>query len=332
MSTAQPAVQALAGPEFFVGIDLAKETFQAAAESIEPAGRFNVSLAYNADGMAALLERLKPLNVALIVMEATGGLERKLAAELAAAGHKVAVINPRQARDFAKALNRLAKTDKVDADILAKLAKILRPHARTLPDAQQLRLKDLIARRRQLIHMRTAELNRSQQAQLKEIKKSIDKVIQMLDREITAVEKQIAELIDSNSDWKNKADILDSAPGVASASAHALLAEIPEIGTLSKRQITALAGLAPHAFESGQFKGQRRIWGGRAAVRCVLYMNTLSAISGNPVIKQFYQRLLEQGKKKMVAITACMRKLLTILNAMVRDGVKWNQKIVAIGG
>ena len=318
---------AAARPIAFIGIDLAKESFQAAADADAPAARFNASFAYDATGIATLLERLKTLEVSLIVMEATGGLERKLAAELSEAGHVVAVINPRQARDFAKAIGTLAKTDKVDAGVLARLARILKPQARPLPSAEQIRLKDLSARRRQLIHMRTAELNRKQQASLKEVSKSIRNHITMLDREIAKIEKQIAELIDSNSDWKKKADIMDSVKGIGLDTAHAILAELPEIGTLSKRQVTSLAGLAPHAFESGKFKGQSKIWGGRGSVRCALYMGTMAATIHNPAIKAFYQRLVAQGKKKIVALTACMRKLLTILNAMVRDGAKWNSKI-----
>ena len=333
-NTSVAAAAAPAGPsrpKVFVGIDLAKESFQAASEAEDPARRFNRSFTYDADGIAALLAQLEPFDVALVVMEGTGGLERKLAAELTEAGHVVAVINPRQARDFAKALGKLAKTDKIDAQTLAKLAKILKPQARALPSEEQLRLKDLAGRRRQLIHMRTAELNRAQQATLKDVQKSIKHLIATLDKQIAKIEKQIAQMIDSNSDWKDKSEILDSAPGVAAGTAHALLAELPEIGTLSKRQVAALAGLAPHAFESGQLKGRASIWGGREPVRTILFMPAMTAARIDPVIGRFYQSLVARGKKKIVALTACMRKLLTILNAMVRDGVKWNQKTVAIG-
>jgi transposase len=331
-SSATPSPIATRPAVAFVGIDLAKESFQAAADADLPAAaaRFNASFTYDVAGITSLLERLKLLDVQLIVMEATGGLERKLAAELSEAGYAVAVINPRQARDFAKAIGTLAKTDKVDAAVLAQLARILKPQARPLPSAEQIRLKDLAARRRQLIHMRTQELNRAQQASLKDVSKSIRHLITTLNREIAKIEKQIADLIDSNSDWKKKADLMDSVKGVGIDTAHAILAELPEIGTLSRRQVTSLAGLAPHAFESGKFKGQSRIWGGRASVRCALFMGTMAATVHNPVIKAFYQRLVAQGKKKIVALTACMRKLLTILNAMVRDGVKWNSEIVTV--
>ena len=331
-SSATPsAIPSLAArPLAFVGIDLAKGSFQAAADGDLPAARFNVSFTYDAAGIAQLLERLKALDVQLIVMEATGGLERKLAAELSEAGYTIAVINPRQARDFAKAIGKLAKTDKVDADVLAQLARILKPAARPLPSAEQLRLKELSARRRQLIHMRTSELNRQQQTSLKEVSKSIKNHITMLDREIAKIEKQIADLIDSNSDWKNKADLMDSVKGIGPDTAHVILAELPEIGTLSKRQVASLAGLSPHAFESGQFKGQSKIWGGRAPVRSALFMGTLAATVHNPIIKCFYDRLVAAGKKKMVALTACMRKLLTILNAIVRTGIKWNPEFAHV--
>ena len=314
-------------PRAYVGIDVAKESFQAALH-VDGASVFNGSFSYDAKGIASLIQRLAPFDVQLIVMEATGGLERKLAAELSEAAYPVAVVNPRQARDFAKALGRLAKTDKVDADVLARMAALLKPHARPIPSAEQLHLKDLCARRRQLIHMRTQELNRVQQASLKDVRKSIKHLISAMDREIARIEKQIAKLIDSNADWKNKTDILDSVPGVGPDTAHLLLAELPEIGTLSRREVASLAGLAPHAFESGQFKGQSAIWGGRATVRTALYMGTLAATIHNPIIKAFYQRLLDNGKKKIVALTACMRKLLTILNAVVGDGKKWTSKIV----
>lgn len=337
-SSATPKTAAPARPSAFVGIDLAKGSFQVAARlSAEPSGSsvtsaaaFNLPFTYDAAGIAALLERLKTLQVELIVMEATGGLERKLAAELTEAGYLVSVINPRQARDFAKALGKLAKTDKVDAGVLAQLAALLKPKARPLPDAQQIRLKDLVARRRQLMEMRTQELNRSHQATLKEVSKSIKHHLSMLDREIIKIEKQIAELIDSNSEWKKKADIMDSVKGIGIDTAHALLADLPEIGTLSKREVTSLAGLAPHAFESGQFKGKSRIWGGRAPVRCTLYMGTMAATRSNPAIKAFYEKLLANGKLPMVALTACMRKMLTILNAMVRDGVSWNPEMANV--
>jgi transposase len=331
VAPASAAAAVRSRPQVFVGIDLAKGSFQAASEADDPASRFNRPFSYDAGGIAALLAQLEPLDVALVVMEATGGLERRLAADLAGAGHAVAVVNPRQARDFARALGELAKTDRIDAQTLAKLAKLLKPHARALPSAEQLRLKDLAGRRRQLIGMRTAELNRAQQASSTDVQKSIKHVITTLDKQVAKVEKQIAEMIDANSDWKDKSDILDSAPGVAADTAHALLAELPEIGTLSKRQVAALAGLAPHAFESGQSKGRAHIWGGRAAVRTILFMPAMTAARVDPVIGAFYRSRVAGGQPKMAALTACMRKLLTILNAMVRDGAKWTQKPVETG-
>jgi transposase len=318
-------------PRVYVGIDLAKQSFQAAADTDtdHAPARFNLPCTYDDAGITQLLERLSALDIELVVMEATGGLERKLAAELAEAGYAIAIINPRQARDFAKAKGTLAKTDKVDAQTLAELARILKPRAKPLASEKQLRLKDLVARRRQLMHMRTQETNRSYQAHQKDVQNDIKHSIRFLDRRIEKIEKEIARLIDSDSDWKNKSEILDSAPSVGPGTAHALLAEIPELGTLSKRQVASLAGLAPYTFESGQFKGQSHIWGGRAHARGALYMATLNASSHNPVISRFYQSLLAKGKKKIVALTACMRKFLTILNAMVRKGVRWNETVIA---
>lgn len=320
-------------PRVYLGIDLAKDTFQAATDTDAQTARFNLSFAYDDAGIEQVLERLARLDVELVVMEATGGIERRLLAELAEAGYAVAVINPRQARDFAKAKGRLAKTDKVDAQTLAELARILKPHARPPASEQQLRLKDLVTRRRQLVHTRTAEKNRFKQAEHKEVQKrirnDIKESIRFLDRRIDKIEKEIAKLIDSDSDWKNKSDIIDSAPGIGTPTAHALLAEIPELGTLSKRQVASLAGLAPYAFQSGQFKGQSHIWGGRMHARCALYMATVTATDKNPVIQRFYKSLVARGKKTMVALTACMRKFLTILNAMVRKGVRWNAAVVA---
>jgi transposase len=336
------AVPPATRPGVSVGIDLAKDSFQAAAHpgsrsadvpnasAVAGMAGFNALFTYDPAGIAALLARLGKLDVALIVMEATGGLERKLDAELTEAGYAVAVINPRQARDFAKAIGTLAKTDKVDAAVLAQLAAILKPHARPLPSAEQLRLKDLVARRRQLLHMRTQELNRAQQATLKDVSKSIKHLITTLDREIAKIERQVTDLIDDNADWKRKADLMDSVKGIGPDTAHAILAELPEIGTLSKRQVASLAGLAPYDFESGRFKGQSKIWGGRASVRCALFMGTIAATVHNPAIKRFYDQLLARGKKKLVALTACMRKLLTILNAMVRDSAPWNPEMVTV--
>jgi transposase len=310
----------------FVGIDIAKEQFQVCLLPQEAdAPLLNVAFSHDASGTSALMELLRPYTVQLIVMEATGALQRRLAVTLLEEGFAVVVINPRQARDFARATGKLAKTDKVDAYSLSLLAKVLKPRQRALPSERQGQLSDLVARRRQLIHMRSAEVNRFQQANSRQIKKSIDQVIRMLDTQIEKIEKQIADLIDSDSGWANKAKILDSAPGIAEGTAHALVAQLPEIGSLSKRQVAALAGLAPYAFESGRFKGRSRIWGGRGDVRASLYMATLSAIQCNPIIKEFYTRLVAAGKAKMLALTACMRRLLTILNAMVRDGLCWNQ-------
>ena len=321
----------------YVGVDVAKREFQGclfAAPSSGDAGdagggeEHNAAFPYDEAGIERFVELLRTRDVQLIVMEASGALQRRLAAALAGAGFPVAVVNPRQARDFARATGTLAKTDKVDARVLARLARVLRPQARPLPTAEQQRLADLSARRRQLLVMRTAELNRAQQAaaqQDREIARSIRQVIATLDGQVERVEKQVAELIRSNSDWAGTAKVLDSAPGVATRTAHAIVAQLPEIGRLSRRQVASLAGLAPFACQSGQFKGRSRIWGGRRGVRGALYMATLSATRCNPVIRDFYRRLVDAGKNKLLALTAAMRKLLTILNAMVRDRVMWHE-------
>lgn len=311
------------------GIDVAKASLQLAviAESGDSV-LFNSSFAHDAQGIGGIIDRLKAHQASLVVLEGTGGLERAVVAALAEAGLKVVVINPRQARDFAKATGRLAKTDKVDAEVLALLARTLRPQARPLPDQQQSLLSDLVSRRRQLVGMRAGESNRLQQAdqkQARQISESIRQVIKLLDKQIERLEKQINDLIDSNSDWASKARILDSAPGVAAGTAQSLLAQLPEIGKLSRRQVAALAGLAPMDYQSGKFKGSGRIWGGRKEVRVALYMATISAIRCNPVIRTFYERLVQAGKKKLLALTAAMRKLLTILNAMVRERLMWKE-------
>jgi transposase len=316
-----------ARPKAVVGIDLAKRTLQVAVDSNGQVA-FNVTFDYDTAGLASLRKRLADFEIELVVMEATGGLERRLAAELTDAGLTVAVVNPRQARSYADARGRLTKTDKIDALVLAEMARILRPEARPLPAPEQLRLKDLVARRRQLVHMRAQERNHAQQAASKEISRSIEAILKALDKQIEAVEKQIADFIDSNSDWKRKSEILSSTPGVGIQTAHNLLAELPELGQLNKRQVASLAGLAPHAFQSGQFCGQSRIWGGRAAVRTTLYMATMAALTWNPVIKKFYHALVARGKRGIVALVASMRKLLTILNALLRDRVEWNPVIV----
>ena len=302
----------------FVGIDVAQghldvhvlPTAEAFASANDPAG------------VAALVQRLQELRPALIVLEATGGYESLVAAELAAADLPVAVVNPRQPRELARALGILAKTDQIDARTLALFAEKIQPRCQTPRDERELRLKALVTRRRQLVVMRTAELNRRPQAGV-EVRKSIDKVVKLLNRQIEELEHDIDGTIRHMPLWREKDDLLQSVPGVGPGTAHMLLAALPELGTLNRRQIASLVGLAPFNRDSGKLRGQRTICGGRRDVRATLYMAALAASRFNPPIRIFYKRLLAAGKKKKVALTACMRKLLVILNALLRTRQQW---------
>jgi transposase len=259
---------------------------------------------------------------ALIVLEATGGLELPLTGALAAAGLPVVVVNPRQVRDFAKATGRLAKTDALDAAVLAQFAEAVRPPLRPLPDAATQALSALLLRRRQLIAMLTAEKNRLGLAPTP-VRKGITVHIRWLDGRLADLNEELAHTIRESPVWREKDDLLQSTPGVGPVLALTLVASLPELGTLTRQQIAALVGVAPLNRDSGRFRGTRRVWGGRAHVRAALYMSALVATRFNPVIRVFYQRLCAAGKIKKVALTACMRKLLTILNAMLRHQTPW---------
>jgi len=279
-------------------------------------------------GIAAVVDRLTALRPTLIVLEATGGLEAPLAAALAAAGLPVAVVNPRQVRDFARATGTLAKTDAPDAAVLAHFAEAIRPEARGLPDEQARQLEAILARRRQLIRMRTAERNRlGTTAAPKAVRQDLASHIKYLDRRIKQMDGELEEAVRSSAAWREKDDLLRGVPGVGKVVAQTLLAALPELGTTGNRRIVALAGLAPMARDSGTLRGRRRIVGGRGEVRGALYMAVLSAVRFNPVLKAFYGRLRAAGKPPKVAQTAAMRKLLTILNAMVRSGRAWDPKL-----
>jgi transposase len=280
----------------------------------------------NAEGFACLVKKLKKKNPILIVMEATGGYETEISTELALAGLPVAVVNPRQVRDFSKSLGKLAKTDRIDANILAHFAEAIHPEVRKLPDEQARQLQAVVNRRRQLIEISVAEQNRLLLAH-KSVKERLQEHIRWLQQEIDDLDQQLREQIRASPVWREKDNLLQSTPGVGDVLSFTLLAELPELGTLDRKQIAALAGLAPFNRDSGQMKGKRTIWGGRASVRQVLYMAALSATRFNPVIKAFYTHLRKEGKLFKVAITACMRKLLTILNAMVRDNRQWNVQL-----
>jgi transposase len=315
-------------PDAFAGVDVAKDSL-AACVLVGDQRRHDATAAYTDDGVAALLADFAARGVRLVVCEATGGLERRLVVALLAARLSVVVINPKQMRDFAKGLGTRAKNDPVDAGVIARFAQMVRPAPRELPSDQQALLNDLAARRGQLVQMRVAELNRLQQASAPKIVKGIERLIKALDKQVTEVEGLIAEQIANDPQWLATAAILDSVPGIAITTAHQLVAELPELGRLDRREIAALAGLAPFDHDSGKYKGQRRIGGGRAQVRCALFMVMLSAIAKNPLIKPVYERMVAAGKKKMVALTACMRKLLVILNAMVKNRTMWNPNFAA---
>jgi transposase len=304
------------------GIDVSKQHLDVLCGSNES------RLENAARGWDAVIATLREVNVDLVVVEATGGYERGLVCALQGAGITVARVNPRQARDFAKSMGVLAKTDKVDARVLRDFADVLSRHKDrhkyiTEPaDPHRAELAALVMRRKQLVDMRVAESNRLEQARVHRAVKSIKNIIKALDKQLADIDRDIDDLLEAH--FKTQHSLLDSVKGVGPVTIVTLTALLPELGRLARRQITKLVGVAPLANDSGQQKGKRSIWGGRSDVRSVLYMATLSAIRHNAVIRDFYERLLGVGKPKKVAIVACMRKLLTILNAMLRDQAMWD--------
>ena len=302
----------------YVGIDVAKERLDVAQRPSLEGWR----VANDERGIAELVARLVQLKPALVVLEATGGMELPLVGALAAAGLPVVVINPRQAREFARATGRLAKTDAIDAQVLAQFAEAVRPQLRPLPDAAAQELSALMTRRRQLIEMLTAEKNRLRAA-ARAVRPDIQEHIHWLERRLADLDGDLSQTIRSSDIWREKDDLLQSAPGVGPVVSTTLLADLPELGTLNRKEIAALVGVAPLNRDSGTLRGRRTVWGGRSKVRAALYMATLVATQRNPVIRTFYQRLLSAGKPKKVALTACMRKLLTILNAILRSRTPW---------
>ena len=278
---------------------------------------------YNDKGISQVVKRLVEVSPTLIVMEATGGLEMRLAGELSAKSLPVAIINPRQARDFAKATGQLAKTDSVDAAILAAFARAIRPAVRPIKDADTRALDDLVTRRRQLVDMRVQETLRLGTAS-KIQKKSLAAHITWLDKRITDLDDDLTKRLRASDVWKTKDDLLRGIPGVGAVTSLTMLAKCPELGQLNRREIAALAGVAPLARDSGKHRGKRFIWGGRADVRAVLYMATISAIRFNSRIKPFAERLKQAGKPGKVIIVACMRKLLTIMNTILKNNTPWS--------
>jgi transposase len=305
--------------QIFIGIDVAKDRLDV---HLRPLGEA-FTVARDNEGLAALVDRLKHVAPALIVVEATGGFEVTVAAAIGSAGLPLAVVNPRQIRDFARATGKLAKTDALDAAAIAHFAEAVRPEPRPLPDAQAQELGELVARRRQIIEMIVAERNRLRSLRSGRLKKRIEQHLAVLQKELTAIENDLGDSIRGTPAWRENEDLLTSVPGVGNATAHTLLADLPELGTLRRKQISALSGIAPFNRDSGTWRGKRTVSGGRASVRTALYMAALVASRFNPVIAAFYQRLRAAGKPPKVALVACMRKLLVILNAIIRDKRPW---------
>jgi len=303
----------------FIGIDVSKARLDV---HVRPTGETFV-VARDDEGLAALVARLEGLQPRLIVLEATGGLQLRASALLAAAGLPVAVVNPRQVRDFARATGRLAKTDALDAEAIARFAEAVQPEPRPLPDAETERLAGLIARRRQIVEMMTAEKNRRHQVSSPKLRASLDAHLEWLRKELERIDEDLDGAVRASPIWRAKEELLKSVPGIGDVVSRTLIAELPELGRLNRREIAALVGLAPFNRDSGSLRGRRTIWGGRAALRATLYMAALTAIRHNPAIAAFNARLRAAGKPPKLAITACMRKLLVILNAMVRDQKPW---------
>ena len=304
-------------PAIFVGMDVSQDTIDVA---VHPGAAFQIG--NDEPGVAEAVKRLQAMQPALIVLEATGGLEVPLAGALAAVELPVVVINPRQVRDFARATGQLAKTDRLDAQIIARFAEAIRPPVRPVPDEQTQALAALVARRRQLIEMLTAEKNRLRLA-ARPLQKRVQAHITWLENELESITTDLTKTMHQSAVWREKEEVLRSVPGVGPVLATTLVANLPELGTLTRKEVAPLAGVAPFPRDSGTLKGRRAIWGERAHVRAALYMAALVATRRNPVIRAFYQRLCQAGKAKKLALTACMRKLLTILNAMVKSGTSW---------
>lgn len=309
--------------ETWIGIDVAKDRLDVA---VHEGAVWHTS--NDEAGIEALLRQLGALGTPLVVLEATGGYERVVTAALAAAGIPVAVVNPRQVRDFARATGVLAKTDELDAKVLARFAATVQPEPRGLADVQAQELRDLVARRRQVVGMLTAEKNRLRQA-TRVVRSRIKAHIAFLEADLDQSNRDLDVLLHSLPLWREREDLLRSVPGIGPVASATLVASLPELGQLSRKQIAALVGLAPLNRDSGRRRGHRIVWGGRAEVRSTLYMATLVATRHNPVLRAVYRRLVEAGKPKKVALVACMRKLLVILNAMVRHHTRWRDPHLA---
>jgi len=307
----------------FIGIDVSKARLDIA---VRPSGA-RESIANDPSSIAELVERLGAIDPTLIVLEATGGVERQVVRALVGAELPIIVANPRQVRDFAKATGQLAKTDQIDAAVLAHFADSVRPALRPLPDEVSLQLRALVARRRQITEVITAETNRLSRTS-KAVCKRIEAHIRWLKAELERVDTELDKTIRQSPIWREREDLLKSVPGIGPVISRTIVAELPELGTLNRRQIAALVGVAPLNWDSGTLRGHRGIWGGRATVRAALYMAALVASRHNPVIRDFYRRLRAAGKAPKLALVACMRKLLTILNAMLKHRLCWSPVVV----
>ena len=303
----------------YVGIDVSKDRLDVHLRPSDEA----FAVARDGKGLENLVERLRPLDVSLIVIEATGGFETTVAAALAGAGLPLAVVNPRQIRDFARALGRLAKTDAIDAKVIALFAERIEPPARPIASPEAQRLGELVARRRQIVEMIGMEQNRRRRAGDKRLVKRIDRHVAFLEKELGDVDGDIDASVRASPAWREAEELLVSVPGVGPVTARTLIAELPELGQIDRRKLAALVGVAPFNRDSGTWRGHRMIAGGRTSVRTVLYMAALAATRCNPLVRATYQRLVARGRPKKVALIACARQLLTILNAIVRDGRPW---------
>jgi len=291
--------------------------------AIRPFGD-NLEIANREDGIADLVKRLRFLRPTLVVMEATAGYETPVAVAIYRAGIPVVISNPRLVRSFARATGHLAKTDKIDAGVIAHFAELIRPEPRRLEDPDEERLGRLVKRRKQLLRMIVMEKNRVAKG-VPEVRKEIQKHLDWLAKDLERIDQALNDFIQSSPIWSAKNDLLQSVPGIGKVGAQAIISDLPELGTLNRKQIASLVGVAPLNRDSGNFKGRRSIWGGRAHIRTVLYMVAVVASRCNPVIKEFYERLCKAGKPKKVALTACIRRLLAILNAMMRNGTRWGE-------
>lgn len=306
--------------ECFIGIDVSKANLDVVVRPSDESWR----CANDEAGIKSLVERLGSLSPTRIILEATGGYEVPLACAIGAVGLPAVVVNPRQVRDFAKATGRLAKTDSLDANILARFGEVVRPDVRPMPDAATQELAALMQRRHQIIAMLSAEKNRLACAR-ENVRKSLKASIAWLEKQLASIDASLNDTIRNSPVWREKDDLLKSAPGVGQVLSSVLLANLPELGKLNRKQIAALVGVAPLNRDSGTLRGKRTVWGGRSRVREILYMGALVATRHNPAIREFYKRLRTAGKAGKVALTACMRKLLTILNAMLKHQTPWTE-------